>query len=180
MTRTRFIAILADMTWAWVALAILTATAVGLWLALKQHGLAMALWFMRKTFPEVPRVPPHELAAWLADSARPAPVLLDVRTPEEFAVSHLPGAVRCDCSAGVEAIMSLLPKSRPAVVYCAAGFRAAKVARRLARAGAREVYNLEGSIFAWAKAGLPLESDGRPAATVHPFNALGKQMLGGK
>ncbi|MBI5772842.1 MAG: rhodanese-like domain-containing protein [Verrucomicrobia bacterium] len=168
------------MTIAWIVLLAAVLAAVVVWLVLGTHGLAMARWFMRAIFPEVPRTTPSELAAWLADASRPAPVLLDVRSPEEFAVSHLPGAVRCDCGAGAEAVLAALPKDRPVVVYCAAGYRSTKMARRLAQAGVKEIYDLEGGIFAWAKASGPLERDGQPVTAVHPFNAMGKRMLGGK
>jgi len=164
----------------WIILLAAALSAVTVWLALETHGLTMARWFIRAIFPKVPRTTSPELAAWLADSSRPAPVLLDVRTPEEFAVSHLPGAVRCDCAASAESVLAALPKDRPMVVYCAAGYRSTKIARRLAQVGAQEIFDLEGGIFAWAKANGPLECNGQPVSAVHPFNVMGKRMLGGK
>jgi len=53
------------------------------------------------------------------------------------------------------------------------------MARRLARAGCREVFNLEGAIFDWACEGRPLERDGQPVHVVHPFNWMGRLMLPG-
>ncbi len=47
-------------------------------------------------FPGVPRITTDSLAARLADSTTAPPVLLDARTDEEVAVSHLPGARRID------------------------------------------------------------------------------------
>jgi rhodanese-related sulfurtransferase len=170
----------AAMSALWIILLAAVLAAVAVWLVLGTHGLTMARWFLRAIFPEVPRATPSELAAWFADAARPAPVLLDVRTEAEFAVSHLPGAVRCDCGTGAEAVLAALPKGRPVVVYCAAGYRSTKMARRLAKAGAKEIYDLEGGIFAWAKENGPIERDGRTETAVHPFNAMGRRMLGGR
>ncbi len=53
------------------------------------------LAWVHESFPAVPQLGTADLAAQLATAAeidRPGPVLLDVRTAEEFAVSHLPGA----------------------------------------------------------------------------------------
>lgn len=138
---------------------------------------ALARAFMRAAFPSVRQLPPTRLAAWLADPSRPHPLLLDVRQPEEFAVSHLTGARRVDAGAAAQAILAQVPADQPIVCYCAAGLRSSVMARRLARAGHREVFNLEGAIFDWACQCRPLERDGQPAREVHPFNWLGRLML---
>lgn len=44
---------------------------------------------VRAKYPSVHQISTDKLAAWLADTSRPAPILLDVRTEVEFAVSHL-------------------------------------------------------------------------------------------
>ena len=44
--------------------------------------------------------------------------------------------------------------TRPVIVYCSAGYRGATLARRLQRFGRRDVWNLEGGIFAWANEGF--------------------------
>ena len=58
-------------------------------------------WFLlkcssRSKFRDERWITTRQLADWLADRHRPAPVLLDVRTPAEWEVSHLPGARRVD------------------------------------------------------------------------------------
>src|SRR2546430_820021 len=52
-------------------------------------------WFLLRAslhnqFPQVQWITTRELADWLEDRHRPPPVLLDVRTVEEWSVSHLP------------------------------------------------------------------------------------------
>lgn len=98
-------------------------------------------------------------------------LLLDVRTPEEYTASHLPGARRIDPGADATAL-SDVPKDRPIVTYCAIGARSAAFAERLAQAGYTDVRNLRGSIFRWAKEGRPLVNAAGPTTQVHPYDDL--------
>jgi len=137
----------------------------------------MLVAFVRLRFAGVPSITTAELAAWMGDLSRARPVLLDARQVEEFAVSHLPGAVRVDPRGrGLEGVEGAGPGD-PVVVYCSAGYRSAAVARRLIKSGAQPVWNLEGSIFAWANEGRPLEAGGMPAGVVHSFNRAGELLL---
>ena len=76
-------------------------------------------------------------------------VLLDVRTPGEFAAGHLDGAVNVP----VDELESRMPeidklaggdKNRPIVVYCQAGGRAGRAKQKLVDAGHPQVTNLGG------------------------------------
>lgn len=142
---------------------------------------ALARVFMRVAFPSVRQLSPAQLAAWLADPARPQPLLLDVRLPEEFGVSHLAGARRVDFGSRAEDVLAGVPAEQPIVCYCAAGFRSSVMARRLVRVGHKEVFNLEGAIFDWACEGRALVgAEDQPAREVHPFNWIGRLLLPGK
>lgn len=132
---------------------------------------------MRVCFPQVRQLPTAQLAAWLADNSHPQPLLLDVRKPEEFAVSHLAGARRVEFSDEAKAVLANVPTTQPIICYCAAGFRSSIMALRLARAGHTEVFNLEGAIFDWASEGRPLVSGDQPTHKVHPFNWMGRVLL---
>ena len=59
-----------------------------------QAGLMLAQWTVRARFPDVHSISTALLADWLSDTKLETPVLLDVRTEDEFNVSHLPNAVR--------------------------------------------------------------------------------------
>jgi phage shock protein E len=61
-------------------------------------------------------------------------LLLDVRTPEEFADGHIDGAVNISL-ADLDAAVPKLVKDRPVIVYCASGARAAVAAQHLTQAG---------------------------------------------
>lgn len=99
-----------------------------------------------------------------------APLLLDIREPGEFAVSHIPGAINVPPSAVLAEAIGDVPRDRPVVVYCSVGWRSAEMARRMSAIGYRDVTNMQGSIFRWVAEGRPLEDgQGRPAGTVHAF-----------
>jgi rhodanese-related sulfurtransferase len=111
-----------------------------------------------------------ELAAWLGDSGRPQPLLLDARAPEEYRVSHLPGARLAPDRKTALALLEGLPADTPIVVYCSVGYRSARLADKLRRAGYSRACNLEGSIFQWANEDRPLAGPDGPTRLVHPFN----------
>ena len=93
---------------------------------------------------------PVELAAWLADPARPTPLLLDVREPWEVAIASLPGANPIPMGR-IVAEAGTLDASRPVVCVCHHGMRSMQVAVYLARRGFDDVWNLTGGIDAWAR-----------------------------
>ncbi|MDX1531725.1 MAG: rhodanese-like domain-containing protein [Rhodothermales bacterium] len=136
---------------------------------------------VEREFPGVESISTDSLAAWLE---RPSPpLLLDARQPEEYAVSHLPGAVRVDPDAPAEALADALggmDRDRPVVVYCAVGYRSAGVAERLEEAGFADVQNLAGSIFQWANEGRVVVRDGEPVREVHPYDATWGRLLDGE
>lgn len=121
-------------------------------------------------FPDVPSITTDSLSERLSDASVPSPVLLDARSAEEFAVSHLPGAHRVDPAATTVPALDTLSRDTAIVVYCSVGYRSARIAHRLRTRGFTNVSNLKGSIFRWANEGRPVYRDGRPVTTVHPYN----------
>lgn len=92
---------------------------------------------------------PADLAAWLADPTRPAPLVLDVREPWELALAKLPGAQHLPMGL-VPGALDSIDASRPVVCLCHHGMRSLQVAHFLERQGFDDVYNLTGGIHAWA------------------------------
>ncbi|MDX2231033.1 MAG: rhodanese-like domain-containing protein [Leptolyngbyaceae cyanobacterium bins.349] len=92
-------------------------------------------------------------------------VLVDVRSPQEQAVSRLPGAITlaefeqhrdryCD---------------RPIVAYCTIGYRSGLLAKDLQQQGI-PVQNLRGSVLSWTHAGGHFVTpDGQPTQKVHVY-----------
>jgi len=137
---------------------------------------------VRARYPSVPQLSTTNLAAILATSNTNTQatnvVLLDVRSRKEFDFSHLPGARHIDPDAKpAEVDRALGDHSGPVVVYCAVGWRSSDLAQRLIKAGRTNVHNLEGSIFAWANEGRPLEAKGKPTDKVHPYNRTFGRLL---
>ena len=97
--------------------------------------------------------------------------LLDAREKEEYEVSHIPGARYIGYDHFKLKDIEKLDKSIPVVVYCSIGYRSEKVSEILKRSGFKKVYNLYGSIFAWANAGLPLNDlSGKTTKRIHGYN----------
>lgn len=147
------------------------------WLKPYERRLASTLALVHEAFPHVQRIKVDELSRWLADTNRQPPQLFDVRTPDEYAVSHLPGALRMDPGMrGRDALKQIDPR-RPAIFYCSVGHRSSQMAEQLRVLGDTNVFSVEGSIFAWATARLPLESNGVPAKLVHPYSESYARLL---
>jgi rhodanese-related sulfurtransferase len=81
--------------------------------------------------------------------------LIDVRTPEEFAGGHIPGAVNIPVQE-IAGRLAEVAQDRPVVLYCRSGNRSTQAAQILDAAGYAPVYNL-GGIAAWQQAGFPVE-----------------------
>jgi rhodanese-related sulfurtransferase len=80
----------------------------------------------------------------------PGVVVLDVRTPEEYAEGHLPDAVNLDLSdPGFETALDDLDPESTYAVYCRTGSRSLAAAETMLRAGFEDVFDLEGGIEAW-------------------------------
>lgn len=75
-------------------------------------------------------------------------LLVDVRTPAEFADRHLPGAINVPVQELAGRLSELEPKTRPVVLYCRSGNRSGHAAAQLASAGFAEIYDL-GAINSW-------------------------------
>ena len=89
------------------------------------------------------------LAQWLADAARPQPVLLDVREPWEHQTCHIDGVVPMPMRT-VPARLSELDQDQPVVCICHHGARSMQVAGFLEQNGFADVINLTGGVHAWA------------------------------
>jgi thioredoxin len=86
----------------------------------------------------------------------PQALLMDVRTPEEYANGHLEKAQNMDWNgAHFEDQIATLDKSQPIYVYCLSGGRSSAAAERMRSLGFRQVYELDGGISQWRNKGLP-------------------------
>lgn len=95
-----------------------------------------------------------DAAGFAAALKLPGTTIIDVRTPEEFAQGHLPGAVNIDISsADFGARVAALEPSAPYAVYCRSGNRSASALAQMAAVGMTGAFHLGGGIGAWQSAG---------------------------
>ena len=82
-------------------------------------------------------------------------MILDVRTPEEFAEGHIEGAVQIDFYAPDFADrIAELDRDVPYLVYCQSGTRSGQTRQLMADLGFRSVTDVDGGFVAWIDAGL--------------------------
>ncbi|MEX2010779.1 MAG: rhodanese-like domain-containing protein [Chloroflexota bacterium] len=84
-----------------------------------------------------------------------APLVVDVREPNEFAEVRLEGVALVPMSTFATRFEEL-PRDRPLLVMCAAGSRSAAATAHLIRNGWTDVTNVAGGITEWEKSGLPV------------------------
>src|SRR5215213_1764350 len=122
-------------------------------------------------FPEVKWISTTDLGRWQDDTGQPQPLLLDARTPSEYTISHLRGAVPIDPYRPSLRTLRGTEPSGSVEVYSSTGYRGARVASWLARGGNTSVVNLSGGIFKWVNEDRPIfQEENRPAALVHPYD----------
>jgi rhodanese-related sulfurtransferase len=91
----------------------------------------------------------------VADFQKRFYLLVDVRTPEEFASGHILGAVNIPLSelqTNLAAWTPRLPRDVPIVLQCKAGSRSAQAGQILLKAGFTNLLNLDGGITGWTDA----------------------------
>jgi rhodanese-related sulfurtransferase len=89
--------------------------------------------------------------------SEPGVIIVDVRTPEEFASGHIEGALNIDFNSGnFENEITRLNPSETYAVYCRSGSRSGQAASIMHKAGFHDVSNLNGGVIDWTNDGLPL------------------------
>jgi rhodanese-related sulfurtransferase len=86
----------------------------------------------------------------------PYTVLLDVRTPQEYAAGRVAESLNVDyVAAGFRDEVNKLDRNKAYLVYCRTGIRSAAASDTMIGLGL-EVYNMLGGIDAWQAAGYPV------------------------
>lgn len=85
-------------------------------------------------------------------------ILVDIREADEFARSHITGAQSQPLSTWEKAHLSVDPDA-DVIFTCRSGMRTAGACDRLAARIRGDAFVLNGGLDAWAKAGLPVETD---------------------
>ena len=101
-----------------------------------------------------PTLSPDDLYAQRRSGS--APQVLDVRTPEEFRLGHIPGAVNIphtDLASRIDEVET----EHGVVLYCMVGPRARLGEKTLLDAGLPKVHHLDGGLAGWKAAGYPVD-----------------------
>jgi phage shock protein E len=84
-------------------------------------------------------------------------ILIDVRTPQEYAEGYIPGAILIDyLNENFEKGLDTLNKDLVYEVYCRSGGRSSNAAEIMMKKGFKNVYNLEGGIIEWKDKKYPI------------------------
>jgi rhodanese-related sulfurtransferase len=106
----------------------------------------------------VTELSPTEAATILADD--PPEVILDVRTPEEYASGHIESAQNIDFQAAdFDSKIAALDPSATTFVYCRSGNRSSQAVAAMRSAGFTDILHLSDGVIGWEGAGLPLVQD---------------------
>lgn len=85
-------------------------------------------------------------------------VILDVRHPNEYAAGHIKGTVLINYKdPQFQEKVKQLDRTKTYLVYCAVGVRGTWACEKMAKLDFPKLYNLEGGLKAWEKAGKPVE-----------------------
>ncbi|MCA9882757.1 MAG: rhodanese-like domain-containing protein [Anaerolineae bacterium] len=105
-------------------------------------------------------------------------ILIDVRSPEEWATGYIAGADHIWINEFMASVdMWPEDKDAPIVVYCASGYRGGIATVMMNLMGYTNVRNVSGGIGAWIAAGLPLEGVPEETASDFDFAAIADAYL---
>jgi rhodanese-related sulfurtransferase len=130
---------------------------------------------IERDFPNVPFITTGNLAEFLKGSE--LRLVIDVRDSKEFAVSHIEGAVQADSLPKIQALIENNPNAKHVILYCSVGYRSAKYVQQLRKQNRNTVFNLKGSLFAWANESKPLFAGGNKVFKVHPYDSKWGELL---
>jgi phage shock protein E len=108
--------------------------------------------------PRDTQAPRHlDVTGFATLAATPGTVVLDVRTPEEFATGHLAGARNLDIrAADFSTLLATLDRTATYAVYCHSGNRSGQALQAMTTTGFTHIADLTGGITAWTAAGKPV------------------------
>lgn len=85
-------------------------------------------------------------------------MVLDIRTPAEYAAGHIEGARLVDFrAADFRAELARLDRGQPYLVHCASGRRSTQALETFEALGFKEITHLDGGFNAWKAAGYPVQ-----------------------
>ena len=126
---------------------------------------------IERKYPDVSHIRREALEGLPEDT-----LYFDVREPDEFAVSHIAGAMQVSPDISAAEFMAQFGEEiegKTAVFYCSVGRRSSRLIDRLDGVLEEEgttAYNLEGSIFRWHNDDAALVNEAGETEKVHPYS----------
>lgn len=97
-----------------------------------------------------------DVPTWVNAAASPGTVIIDVRTPEEFAAGHVEGALNIPVEfPDFAAQISALDPNATYAVYCRSGNRSAAATQQMASLGYLHIFDLNGGFADLQGTSLP-------------------------
>ena len=101
------------------------------------------------------------------------PQIIDARTPEEFALNHIEGAINFNLdSENYLNFANALDKLKPVFIYSIRAGRSVALEKELLKNGFKETYSLEGGIGAWIGSGKPFYSNTKSKLLVTEYKKI--------
>lgn len=101
------------------------------------------------------------------------PQIIDARSPEEFALNHINGAVNFNLqSKDYTKYVAALDKSKPVFIYSIAAGRSVQLEKELLKTGFKEAYSLEGGIANWIGGGKPFYANSKSKLSLAEYNKI--------
>ena len=89
---------------------------------------------------------------------KPAPLVLDIRTPFELKSGTIPGAFPANYyGKDFEERVAKIDRKQPILLHCRSGGRSTESLEIFKKLKFQKIYHLDGGILAWQKEGFPIE-----------------------
>ncbi len=120
-------------------------------------GVALAGGCVRDETATIEDITPQEAFTLIQNNQNnPDFVIIDVRTPAEFAEEHIKNATNIDFySEAFRDMLNNLDKNKTYLIYCRSGGRSGSALNIMAELNFEEVYNILGGINQWKTEELP-------------------------
>lgn len=122
------------------------------WLILTAVLLPLSCTSAQDTKAEYTQLAPEAFKT--AISANDSPIIIDVRTPNEFQEGHIEGATLINFYDGnFQEQINTLPKDETIYIYCRSGNRSGQAANMMLKSGFGKIVELDGGMNAWYSSG---------------------------
>jgi rhodanese-related sulfurtransferase len=130
--------------------------AIAIVIAIILGVFCVTLYFSNKRVQAITVYDPVQMRYFMNHSCKCIPII-DVRTPEEYATSHINRSVNINWKyENFTQLISVYNRDNPIIVYCGIGARSHNASLLMKDLGFKYIYDLKGGLTAWVAAGYPV------------------------